>query len=50
MKKIVTSLEKQQVTITYNPAKPDVEKLKAAFAKIGYEVKVVSDQPVEKKG
>ena len=50
VKKIVTSLEKQQVTITYNSAKTDVEKLKAAFAKIGYEVKVVSDHPVEKKG
>ena len=49
VKKIETSLEKQQVTITYNPAKTDVKKLTEAFAKIGYEVKVVSDKPVEKK-
>jgi copper chaperone CopZ len=48
VKKIVTSLEKQQVTITYNPAKTDVKKLTEAFAKIGYEVKVLSDQPVKK--
>ena len=48
VRKIETSLEKQQVTITYNPAKTDVKKLTAAFAKIGYEVKVVSDKPVEK--
>ena len=49
VKKIVTSLEKQQVTITYDPAKTDVKKLTAAFAKIGYEVKVVSDQPVARE-
>ena len=49
VKKIETSLEKQQVTITYNSAKTDVKKLTEAFAKIGYEVKVVSDKPVEKK-
>ena len=36
-------------TITYNPAKTDVKKLTEAFAKIGYEVKVLSDKPVEKK-
>ena len=48
VQKIETSLEKQQVTITYNPSKTDVKKLMAAFAKIGYEVKVVSDRPVEK--
>ena len=48
VQKIETSLEKQQVTITYNPSKTDVKKLTAAFAKIGYEVKVVSDCPVEK--
>ena len=48
VRNIETSLEKQQVTITYNPSKTDVKKLTAAFAKIGYEVKVVSDKPVEK--
>jgi len=37
-------LEKKQVRITYNPAKTDVKKLTEAFAKIGYEVKVLSDQ------
>lgn len=50
VRNIETSLEKQQVSITYNPAKTDVKKLTAAFAKIGYQVKVVSDQPEEKKG
>lgn len=49
VRKIETSLEKQQVTITYNPAKTDVKKLTEAFAKIGYEVKVLSDQPDHKK-
>lgn len=44
VRKIETSLEKQQVRITYNPAKTDVKKLTEAFAKIGYEVKVLSDQ------
>ena len=37
------------MTITYNSDKTDVKKLTEAFAKIGYEVKVVSDKPVEKK-
>ena len=44
VRKIETSLEKQQVRIIYNPAKTDVKKLTDAFAKIGYEVKVLSDQ------
>lgn len=44
VKKIVTSLEKQLVTITYDASKTDVKKLTEAFAKIGYEVKVLSDQ------
>ncbi len=34
--KIVTSVPKQTVTISYDPAKTDIEHLTAAFAKIGY--------------
>ena len=49
VRKIETDLEKQRVAVTYNPAKTDVKKLTEAFAKIGYQVKVLSDQPEEKK-
>ncbi|MBR5352171.1 MAG: heavy-metal-associated domain-containing protein [Bacteroidales bacterium] len=49
VRKIETNIEKQQVTITYDASKTDVKKLTAAFAKIGYEVKVLSDRPVDKK-
>ena len=45
MKKIETNLEKQLVAITYDPAKTDSKKLTEAFAKIGYTIKVVSDEP-----
>ena len=48
VRKIETNIEKQQVTITYNPGKTDVKKLTAAFAKIGYQVKVLDDHPIEK--
>ena len=48
VKKIETNIEKQQVTITYNPGKTDVKKLTAAFAKIGYQAKVLDDHPIEK--
>lgn len=49
VKKIETSIERQQVTITYDAAKTDAQKIAAAFAKIGYKVQVVSDQPLSKK-
>ena len=48
VRKIETNIEKQQVTITYNPGKTDVKKLTAAFAKIGYQAKVLDDHPIEK--
>ncbi len=47
VRNIETSLERQQVTITYNAAKTDAKKLCEAMAKIGYTAKVVSDQPEE---
>lgn len=45
--KIETDIEKQTVTVTYDPKKCDVEKLQAAMKKIGYETKVVSDKPMK---
>jgi len=47
--KIETSVEAQTVTVTYNPAKTNVENIQAAMKKIGYDTKVVSDQPKEEK-
>ena len=49
VKKIETNLEKQLVVITYDPAKTDSKKLTEAFAKIGYSIKVVSDEPATTK-
>lgn len=48
VKKIETNIERQEVTITYNPKKNDVKGLQAAMKKIGYETKVVSDKQLEK--
>ena len=45
VKKIETNLEKQLVVITYDPSKTDSKKLTQAFAKIGYTIKVISDEP-----
>lgn len=47
VKKVETNLEKQEVAITYDPAKNNVEGLRAGMKKIGYDTKVVSDKPVE---
>ena len=47
VRNIETSLERQQVTITYNADKTDAKKLCEAMDKIGYTAKVVSDQPAE---
>ena len=49
VKKIETNLEKQLVVITYDPAKTDAKKLTQAFAKIGYTIKVISDEPAVNK-
>ena len=48
VKKVETSLEHQQVTITYDPAKNTIEGLQAGMKKLGYDTQVVSDQAVEK--
>ena len=45
VKMIETNLEKQLVVITYDPAKTDSKKLTEAFGKIGYTIKVISDEP-----
>ena len=49
VKNIETNLEKQQVVITYDPAKTDSKKLTEAFAKIGYTIKVIRDEPAANK-
>lgn len=43
VKKIETSVEKQTVAITFDPAKTTVEKIEAGFKKVGYKVKKVSE-------
>lgn len=47
VKKVETNIEKQEVTITYDPSKNTVEGLQAGMKKIGYDTKVVSDKQVE---
>ena len=49
VKKVETNLEKQHVTITYDPKKNNVEGLQAGMKKIGYETKVVSDSKLKGK-
>lgn len=49
VKKIETSIEKQEVTITYDAKKNTVEGLQAGMKKIGYQTKVVSDKEVAGK-
>lgn len=49
VKKVETSIEKQQVTITYDPSKNTIEGLQAGMKKIGYQTKVVSDTKAETK-
>ena len=49
VKKVETNLGKQEVTITYDAKKNTVKGLQAGMKKIGYDTKVVSDKPVEKK-
>lgn len=47
VKKVETSLERQEVSITYDAKKNNVEGLQAAMKKIGYDTKVVSDKEVK---
>ena len=47
--KIETSVKEQTVTVTYNASKTNVEKIQVAMKEIGYETKVISDKPKEKK-
>ncbi|MCR4658753.1 MAG: heavy-metal-associated domain-containing protein [Bacteroidales bacterium] len=49
VKKVETSIEKQQVTITYDPSKNTVEGLQSGMKKIGYETQVVSDNKINNK-
>ena len=49
VKKVETSIEKQEVTITYDPTKNTVEGLQAGMKKIGYDTKVVRDNPMEQR-
>ncbi len=44
VKRIDTNIERQEVTITYDPSKNTVEGLRAGMKKIGYDTKVVSDK------
>lgn len=46
---IATSVEQQTVTVTYDAKKTDVAKIQAGMKKIGYDTRVVSDQPKAKK-
>lgn len=49
VKKVETNIEKQEVTITYDPSKNTIEGLQAGMKKIGYDTKVVSDKQVKKE-
>lgn len=49
VKKVETDLEKQHVTITYDPKKNTIAGLQAGMKKIGYETKVVSDSKLKDK-
>ena len=44
--KVETNLDRQEVAITYNPKKNNVEGLRKAMKKIGYDTKLVSDKEV----
>ncbi|MBO4306911.1 MAG: heavy-metal-associated domain-containing protein [Bacteroidales bacterium] len=44
VKKIETNREKQEVSITYDPSKTNVQNIRAGMKKIGYETKVVVDK------
>ena len=44
VKKIETNREKQEVSITYDPSKTNVQNIRAGMKKIGYKTKVVVDK------
>ncbi len=48
-KKINTDLKSQEVSISYDAEKSTVADFEAAFKKIGYNIKVVSNKPIERK-
>ncbi len=48
VKKIETSVENQTVTVTYDATKTDVKSLQSAMKQIGYDTKVISDNPQER--
>lgn len=50
VKKIETNLETKKVTITYDGDKTNAKTIVAAFKKIGYTAKVVSDGAAPEKG
>lgn len=45
VRKVETDLETQHVTITYDARKASVKTLQEGMKKIGYDTKLVSDQP-----
>ena len=45
VRKVETDLETQHVTITYDSRKASVKTLQEGMKKIGYDTKLVSDQP-----
>lgn len=47
LKELSTHLEEKTVTITYDPEKTDVEKLRKGFGKIKYEAVVLEDKVKE---
>ena len=47
VKKVETNREKQEVTITYDPSKTNVQNIRAGMKKIGYETKVIVDKEVK---
>ncbi len=48
VKKIETSVENQTVTVTYDATKTNVKSLQSAMKQIGYDTKVISDNPQER--
>lgn len=48
VKKIETSVENQTVTVTYDATKTDVKSLQSAMKQIGYDTKVIFDNPQER--
>lgn len=47
VKDLSVSLDRKTVTLTYDPSKTDVPKLKAALEKLGYQVSEVKDSPAK---